>query len=1165
MTNSPLGMLRRVFGANAGSREPTGAAEEALDNRVTVAATSTGHLIDMPAGAVPGAPWRPITLSAGRALLLRSAFEGPQPLHVTIEWTMGAVGALAELPGSVRFFDRAGKPIAPPYAGCQSSTADPAFLLFKRSGGVRGAAHETVIPPEGARRLEIRWRGDARSDGAVMASAPRVERVQAATVPVPSLAPSVPASVPAARSAGESGPRQRVAPAGWTRADMMGIHGGGVLIWRARLEDEAQPHAKAVVASLSLADETGRPVRLAAAGASHSARYANYFYVRSFHPETAGWHFRAFQAPHGAAGVQVDLFVENASPSLRVVEAELVPLTLQQVERAIPSWVPQAAWIDPAIHLARSAHRPDLVEALQRLLMHARASAVEALPGWPGPMRVPVQSGATLVWRCRLQGTGAGSSKAAVVTARPIGDAGLPSYAKVVGLTETQRPAERTHVPSYPEGAAGWFCKSFLIPEGVSELEIDLRPASAPTGVEVVDAAAMLMTPDAAASILATGWEPDAAWLEPAIEAAREGGDTPILRRLVSLREGLRYAGLAEPLGWRRPEPLQVTPGAVVVWRARLEDDAPPHAKAAVMSIQPFDASGWPVPGKWHELAYSPRFRNYLYVPSLAAGEEGWQFKSFVVQPGVCELGVELHVHAGSPALRVCAADLTVLTLDAVAGMVDTWVPHEAWLEPALRLAQVEGALTLQERLAGLLVRCQAAKPEAVRLWRAVRAELEELAPDWYPRIEASGRRLARGDRLTVCHLHKTAYPFENTGGAIRCLNTLKSQLEEGLDPFVITPPGYPAYDGVGSGDVPPHGQVAGCDHFRIGPNTNGIRTLAPPARVRIGAVQAAAIVAQRGAGLVHAASGIRGYELALQAFALRDAFDIPVIYEVRSFHEHTWAPAGPRVFEMERTQLRIQKENRCMALADHVVTISESMRRILIERGVPEGKIDVIPNGIDAEEFREAPAAAQIDALQGAQLVVGYVSNMSRREGHRHLVEAVARVRASGLDCRCLFVGHGPERKALGELVSQLGLDGVVHFAGEVDHHQVKSYYMAIDVFVVPRIPDYAADWVTPLKPYEAMALGRPLIVTDLPALREVVGEGERGLLAEPANADSLAQAIQQCAADPALCEQRASLAREWVFEHRTWKANARRYVEIYEQVISRYRAARQSQEEPR
>src|SRR5690606_31662353 len=80
-------------------------------------------------------------------------------------------------------------------------------------------------------------------------------------------------------------------------------------------------------------------------------------------------------------------------------------------------------------------------------------------------------------------------------------------------------------------------------------------------------------------------------------------------------------------------------------------------------------------------------------------------------------------------------------------------------------------------------------------------------------------------------------------------------------------------------------------------------------------------------ADVIHAASGFRGYELALQGIALREKLGIPLIYEVRSFHEHTWGPSGQATLEAEYTKLRMQKEDYCMRAADHVVTISESMR----------------------------------------------------------------------------------------------------------------------------------------------------------------------------------------------------------------------------------------------
>ena len=67
------------------------------------------------------------------------------------------------------------------------------------------------------------------------------------------------------------------------------------------------------------------------------------------------------------------------------------------------------------------------------------------------------------------------------------------------------------------------------------------------------------------------------------------------------------------------------------------------------------------------------------------------------------------------------------------------------------------------------------------------------------------------------------------------------------------------------------------------------------------------------------------------------------------------------------------------------------------------------------------------------------------------------------------------------------------VVFTGEVAHEDIPNYYALIDLFVIPRVADFASDFVTPMKPFEAMAMRRPLLVSDRPALIEIVGEHEQ------------------------------------------------------------------------
>lgn len=350
---------------------------------------------------------------------------------------------------------------------------------------------------------------------------------------------------------------------------------------------------------------------------------------------------------------------------------------------------------------------------------------------------------------------------------------------------------------------------------------------------------------------------------------------------------------------------------------------------------------------------------------------------------------------------------------------------------------------------------------------------------------------------------------------------------------------------------------IEGIEHFRIGANTDGLRGISLADRTRYSTFHIAKLLKQRGASVIHAASGVRGYELALQALALKRLTGLPLLYEVRSFHEHTWTPVRNDVMELERTKLRVIKENFCMAEADFVTTISYSMKKILIERGVAPEKIEVIPNAIDESKYLgKTFSPMPIPRLEGAEMVVGYISNMSRREGHQYLIRAINQLRQrTGRDIRGMLVGNGPERESLEQLTVELGLQEVIAFPGEVDHSQINAYYKAIDLFVIPRIPDYAADWVTPLKPYEAMALERPIIVSDLPALKEIVGDHEeRGLVAKPADVESLVTQLQRYIEDPAMLQRKVNTAREWVFAERTWCANAKRYDAIYRRLIANH-----------
>jgi glycosyltransferase involved in cell wall biosynthesis len=292
-------------------------------------------------------------------------------------------------------------------------------------------------------------------------------------------------------------------------------------------------------------------------------------------------------------------------------------------------------------------------------------------------------------------------------------------------------------------------------------------------------------------------------------------------------------------------------------------------------------------------------------------------------------------------------------------------------------------------------------------------------------------------------------------------------------------------------------------------------------------------------------------------ALDLGERFGIPVAYEVRGFLEETWlSRIGAAVEGSDRYRAAREVETASMRRAAAVVTLSETMRADILARGgiAPE-RVTVIPNAVDLERFtpgpRDAALAAQL-GIESGETVVGYISSFTAYEGIGFLIQAVALLRRRGHRVRLLLVGDGEERSKLEAIAAETGLraNGGVIFTGRVPHGDVERYYRTIDVFVVPRTNDRVSRLVTPLKPYEAMAMQKALVVSDVGALLEIVEDDVTGRSFQAEDTASLANVIEALVDDAPARERLGAAAREWVAANRTWAQNGRRYVDLYQRL---------------
>ena len=229
---------------------------------------------------------------------------------------------------------------------------------------------------------------------------------------------------------------------------------------------------------------------------------------------------------------------------------------------------------------------------------------------------------------------------------------------------------------------------------------------------------------------------------------------------------------------------------------------------------------------------------------------------------------------------------------------------------------------------------------------------------------------------------------------------------------------------------------------------------------------------------------------------------------------------------------------------ADAVVALTEQMRRETLE--LCSRDVDVIPNGVDAENYEALPQKSTVRerlGLRDDRRIILFVGTLRPIKGTRYLIEAMHTIRRRDAESRLLIVGDGEERPSLEQLVLELNLGDTVTFAGKVPNDRVPEYMAAADIFALASLSEGF-----PLVVAEAMAAGLPIVASRVGSLPEIVEEGENGFLVEPAEPQEIADRILMLLADRDL--------RRKIGEANRWKAKSYSWHHVAEQLDALYRS---------
>jgi glycosyltransferase involved in cell wall biosynthesis len=238
------------------------------------------------------------------------------------------------------------------------------------------------------------------------------------------------------------------------------------------------------------------------------------------------------------------------------------------------------------------------------------------------------------------------------------------------------------------------------------------------------------------------------------------------------------------------------------------------------------------------------------------------------------------------------------------------------------------------------------------------------------------------------------------------------------------------------------------------------------------------------------------------------------------------------------------RREGRVWRAAAGIVTTTAGIRDSLLERHGPRGPVRVIPNGCDVPAARDFPGLADADPPR-----ILYAGQLYPWKGVDVLVDAVARVPQA----RLVILGGLPgerDDERIRARIRERGLEHRSELLGTVPQAEVAAELARASVVAVPFLRSLMTERHTsPLKAFEAMAAGRPIVASDLPSSRELLEDGRDALLVPPGDAAALAAALRRVLEEPGLAERLARGAWERAPRY-SWDARARALLALLEEL---------------
>ncbi|MFM0007002.1 glycosyltransferase family 4 protein [Paraburkholderia dipogonis] len=392
---------------------------------------------------------------------------------------------------------------------------------------------------------------------------------------------------------------------------------------------------------------------------------------------------------------------------------------------------------------------------------------------------------------------------------------------------------------------------------------------------------------------------------------------------------------------------------------------------------------------------------------------------------------------------------------------------------------------------------------------------------------EAAGTTPYRPVPGGMLYVAASALPYHVSGYTTRTHEVVSALRSIGPDVHVMTRPGYPWDRRDRLAETDASATDVGSVTYRHVRSPSNLR---PVLQYALQGAQAIVEEAKRHrVSVIHAASN---HVNALPALLAARQLGIAFQYEMRGLWELTRASRVPHYERHPGFEQGLDLEGLVARHADRLFVISAQLGRFAQTRwGIAEERMFLLPNCVEPERF------ASFASRDVERDTIGYAGSLMAYEGLDTLIDAVAQLRARGSSIRVNLIGDGEARASLEEQVRRLGLSEHIRFLGRMAPHKAQETLSRCALVCIPRKPFKVCEIVPPIKLVEAMAMGKPVIVPDLPVFREEMGEHPAGWFFRSGDAADLARVIETATADGVALVALGKRAKEYAVTQRCWR----------------------------